>query len=223
MQFSQHHKHKHCVSKLPSYIDHIVIVALTLDIGVKYIYDNLGVMPQKGGEHDRMGTHNYLLKLGNSIYLEVIAVNPDSPKPGRPRWFALDKPGMDAKPKLLTWIVRTEDIKTAKQNSLIEFGNIENMNRADINWLITVPSDGSLPCDGVAPSLIQWQSIIHPAAKLPDLGYSLLRLEGCHQKAEAINTTLRSIDFEGSFSIKQSVKPSLVAYIQTPTGVCRLE
>ena len=98
-----------------SSIDHIVVVASSLDIGIKYVYEKLGVMPQKGGVHEKMGTHNYLLNLGNSTYLEVIAINPDSPKPGRPRWFGLDTIETAAKPRLLTWVARTDDINAAKK------------------------------------------------------------------------------------------------------------
>lgn len=210
---------------MPSFLDHIVITAPTLDMGIQYVCDNLGIMPQKGGEHEKMGTHNYLLKLGHSIYLEVIAINPNSQKPARPRWFDLDNLPLDAKPRLLTWVARTDDIKIARENSLVEFGSIENMSRGDINWRITISPDGSLPCDGVAPSLIQWESSSHPTSKMPDSGCTLIRLEGFHQNAEAIDTTLRSIDFQGPFStkfIESSAKPYLVAHIKTPTGICSL-
>jgi hypothetical protein len=211
---------------LHSSIDHIVIVASSLDSGIKYVHENLGVMPQKGGIHEKMGTHNYLLNLGNSTYLEVIAINPGWPKPDRPRWFALDTLEPGAKPKLLTWIARTDDINLAKKNSLTEPGDIEAMNRADLNWLITIPVDGSLPCDGIAPSLIQWLSIPHPCSKLADSGCSLVSIEGFHSKANAINATLQSIGFKGFFSVTQigeSEEPSLSAYIQTPGGICKLE
>jgi hypothetical protein len=68
----------------PAQIDHIVIASPSLDAGVKYVYETLGVMPQLEGVHTQMGTHNYLLRLGNSTYLEVIAINPDAPKMERP-------------------------------------------------------------------------------------------------------------------------------------------
>ena len=101
-----------------------------------------------------MGTHNSLLRLDNSIYLEVIAINPDAPKPEIPRWFALDTITENANPKLLTRVARTNDIKLATTNSQTFFGDIKPMNRADLNWLITIPADGSLPLNGICPSLI---------------------------------------------------------------------
>jgi len=202
-------------------IDHLVIVSPTLETGVRYVYETLQVRMQKGGIHTKMGTHNALLKLGKTTYLEVIAVNPLLPKPVGARWFALDTLSISANPKLLTWVACTDDIKGATENSSIPFGTIQTMTRGALNWLITIPSGGGLPCDGIAPSLIQWNSKIHPASQLPEEGCSLLRMEGFHPDAEIINTTLQSIGFEGDFSVDPSENSSLVAYIQTPHGVRR--
>jgi hypothetical protein len=213
-------------SNLYSSIDHLVIVSPSLEAGVKYVYETLGVMPDAGGVHTKMGTHNYLLNLGNSTYLEVLAIDPGCPKPNKPRWFTLDSPDTNAKPGLLTWIARTNNIHLATANARLEFGDIEPMNRSDFDWLITIRPDGSLPCHGIAPSLIQWLSERHPSSKLPDSGCSLIRIEGFHQENKIINETLQSIGFNGNFSaknIEQSNKPYLIAYIQTPDGIIKLE
>ena len=45
-------------------IDHIVITAPSLADGMEYVHRALGVVPEPGGGHPRMGTHNALLKLG---------------------------------------------------------------------------------------------------------------------------------------------------------------
>jgi len=213
-------------SKLQSEIDHIVIASPSVDAGVKYVHETLGVKPQFGGVHTRMGTHNYLLRLGDSTYLEVIAINPDAPSLARPRWFALDTLTENSNPKLLTWIARTNDIQLATTNSQTFFGEIEAMNRADFNWLITIPSDGSLPLNGVCPSIIQWLNEPHPASKLSDSGCSLIGIEGYHYDVRKINETLQSIGFEGKFSvspIQQSEKPYFVVFIQTPSGIRKFE
>jgi len=38
-----------------SYLDHITITAPTLEAGAKLVEKVLGVTPQKGGEHPKMG------------------------------------------------------------------------------------------------------------------------------------------------------------------------
>src|SRR5664279_5431405 len=109
---------------MQSHIDHLVIGTYTLEAGRNYVYQTLGIFPEPGGIHTKMGTHNCLLKLGNSIYLEVIAANKDIPKPERPRWFELDEFFPDTNPRLLTWVVRTNSINEAIKKAIFRCGEI---------------------------------------------------------------------------------------------------
>ena len=206
-------------------LDHLVITAPSLEMGIHYLQETLGVMPQPGGIHPRMGTHNALLKLGDSCYLEVIAIKPDEPQAERSRWFDLDKLEADALPRLRNWVARTNDIVKAQAIAPAWFGNIEPMSRGDLSWLISIPADGSLPLDGICPSLIQWLNAPHPATRLTNVGCALLRVEAYHPLAAQVNEMLERIGFEGAFSVSPlhpSEKPYLLAYIQTPTGVRKL-
>lgn len=203
-------------------IDHIVIAAPSLAAGVTYVNRALGVTPQMGGKHPRMGTHNALLRLGEARYLEIIAADPEAPHPDRPLWFQLDQLDANAAPRLATWVARTNDIEAVVRASPLPLGNIEPMSRGQLNWLITVPTDGCLPVQGIAPTLIQWSSEHHPAGTLRDLGCSLVRLEGFHHQAERIAGMLKSLGFEGEFSVSPlspRKQPHLVAHIKTPGGV----
>jgi len=56
-------------------LDHLVIAASSLEQGVDYVRKMLGVDIPFGGVHSAMGTHNHLMQLGNSVFLEVIAIN----------------------------------------------------------------------------------------------------------------------------------------------------
>jgi hypothetical protein len=100
-------------------------------------------------------------------------------------------------------------------------GKIETMTRGSFRWLITVPEDGKLPLQGVAPTLIQWLSDSHPADALEDLGCSLVRFEGFHPRPESVADMLWAIGFEGEFLLSPGA-PSVVAHIQTPAGPRRL-
>ena len=207
------------------YIDHIAITARSLKIGVEYVQNILGVHLQQGGDHHQMGTHNYLLKLGETVYLEVIAVNPHAEAPSRPRWFNLDQQPEDEAPRLATWIVRSEDIRSTLQQCTIPLGNIKPMSRGYLRWLITIPEDDSLPCDGVAPTLIEWNTSKHPASTLKDSGCSLVKLEGFHPEAKKISEMLNSIGFVGDFSVHpldSGTQPYLVAQIFTSSGIVQL-
>jgi len=213
------------VTALRSRIDHIVVTAPSLEVGVDYVRNALGVIPQAGGVHQRMGTHNCLLRLGKTVYLEVISIDPSAPNPGRPRWLELDRKRPNTAPRLATWICRTNDIRAATAVAASCLGDIETMSRGALHWQITIPADGSLPFDGTAPSLIEWSSENHPAESLQDAGCSLLRLEAYHPAAPEISRMLQSIGFEGGFSVQpvsQQQPARLVAHIQTPTGIRQL-
>jgi hypothetical protein len=209
---------------LRSHIDHLVVTAPSLAAGVEYVREALGVAPQAGGEHTLMGTHNCLLKLGEALFLEVLCVNPAAPAPNRPRWFQLDEAESVLQPRLATWVVRTTDIKAALAASPVVSGYVTPMSRGELSWLITIPRNGGLPLQGVAPTIIQWQCP-HPAVQMTDSGCSLLRLEGFHPRARKVQSMLEAIGFQGEFSV--SALPAgdqahLVAYIQTPAGMRRL-
>jgi len=206
----------------PCFIDHIAITAPTLEAGAELINATLGVWPEQGGEHPAMGTFNLLLRLGESIYLEVIACDPDAAKPERPRWFALDDMKIDTPPKLTTWVARTEDIHSTIKNCSEPVGEIEPMSRGKINWLITIPENGSIPVNGGAPALIQWQTEPHPAMKLRDQGLTLIKLQIFHSEPEKLSIFLKSINFEGPVEILQGNESIIVAHIKTPQGIRKL-
>jgi hypothetical protein len=158
-----------------SELDHIVIAAPSLDAGVAWVEERLGARPVPGGQHVAMGTHNALLRLGSRCYLEVIAIDPAGRAPARPRWFALDEPGMQARlaagPALVTWVVRTPSLASACAR-VPDLGEIMPMTRNAFRWKISVPDDGSLAWGGILPTAIQWEEgddglVHHPCDALP--------------------------------------------------------
>src|SRR5580765_6708474 len=94
-------------------LDHITVVAPSLEVGSAYVEAALGVPPGPGRTHPGMATHNLLLALGSDVYLEVISPDPGAAPVGRPRWFGLDHvlPGSNA--RLAAWVASTEDIAQA--------------------------------------------------------------------------------------------------------------
>jgi hypothetical protein len=210
---------------LRSFLDHITVTSPSLESGADFVRQVLGVEPQLGGEHPRMGTHNLLLRLGESMFLEVISPNPKVDPPGRPRWFGLDDLRADTPPRLSTWVARTTDILAAAAACSEPLGNIEPMSRGKLDWLITIPADGSIPADGVGPVLIEWSADDHPAATLHDHGLSLLELKIYHPDPDRIFRMISSINLSARISVSESlpgIAPHLVALIDTPNGVCRL-
>ncbi len=179
--------------------DHFVIAARTLEEGIDYVQSKLGVSLPKGGEHPKMGTHNHLMNLGNT-FLEVIAINPDQQPQRTPRWFNLDSSDMQNKlaqsPQLITWVARTNNIEKAVELTSINLGKIETVSRGDLTWKITVPEDGSLPENGIFPTLIQWPDNVKPWESIQNMGYSFQKLVLSHPASETIQENLKNIGLE---------------------------
>ena len=199
-------------------LDHLVVVAPTLDAGAAWVRAALGAALHPGGRHDRMGTHNRLLRLGPDAYLEVIAADPAAPPPARPRWFGLDALGPDAAPRLAAWVARTGDPDAAVAASPEPLGPVEPMGRGDLAWRLTVPPDGSVPLGGAGPLLIRWDGP-HPAARLPDDGFELLTLAVTHPDPDRVARLLAAVGFAGPVTVAAGGTPKLAAEIRTPAGV----
>ena len=96
-------------------LDHLVVAARTLDEGVAWCRDTLGVEPGPGGKHALMGTHNRVFSIASPAfphaYFEIIAIDTDAPPPGRARWFGLDTLDLRAGPRLIHWVARTSALE----------------------------------------------------------------------------------------------------------------
>jgi hypothetical protein len=176
-------------------LDHLVVAAASLEEGRLFIQERLGLEMQPGGRHERMSTHNCLLRIGTRSYLEVIAVDPDGIKPEVPRWFGLDS--FSGKPRLLHWVARVTSEADLEAVRLPENGPIHAMTRGSFSWRITIPSDGNLPGGGLIPTLIAWDSdSSHPCDLLRPNDCSLVRLEGTHPEVDRIARGLLELGLE---------------------------
>jgi hypothetical protein len=71
-------------------LDHISVIAPSLAEGVSHVRACLDLDVPFGQRHGYMGTYNHLLQLGDTVYLEIVALDPEADGPGHPRWFGLD-------------------------------------------------------------------------------------------------------------------------------------
>ena len=178
----------------------------------------LGEKFLSGGDHHVMGTHNRVMGLSDRHYLEVISIAPHLPKPERPRWFNLDT--FDGQPRLITWVVRTDDLEVFCRHYPAMFGDIVEMSRGDLTWRITVPQDGSLVEGGVLPMVIEWPKGVHPTTNLAEQGMRLDRLVLNHPNPQKIIGLLKVL---GGTRLLETVRvesgaPSLKAMIYSPSG-----
>ncbi|MBU6312883.1 MAG: tetratricopeptide repeat protein [Actinomycetales bacterium] len=196
-------------------IDHLVVVAPDLASGAGLVEQALGVEPAPGGPHEQMGTHNLVLRTGDSTYLEVIAVDPDADPPGHARWFALDGPVPE--PTLALWVARSGDVVSTAARAREPLGPVEALSRGEISWRLTLPTDGSVPLDGLGPLVLQWDGA-SAATRLPESPIRLVSLTIAHPDAERVRAQLLSLGLAGPVTVQQDLVPHLIASFDTPSG-----
>lgn len=208
-------------------LDHLVVAARTLDEGAAWCEATLGVVPGPGGRHALMGTHNRLLALGgprfSRAYLEIIAIDPEAPPPGRPRWFGLDTPALQAAiaeaPRLVHVVARSPNLDMHRWG-LMACGFDPGTTRAaeretpagPLRWRITIPDDGLPRCGGALPTLIEWGAV-HPVDTMapPVLALERLLLRGLPaQPAQVLR--LRGVERD------DTPGPAIEAVLDTPRG-----
>jgi len=196
-------------------LDHLVIAAPSLEQGVVWAEEMLGVTPAPGGKHALMGTHNRLLALAGwpDAYLEIIAIDPDAPPPGRARWFGLDDPVQT--PRLVHFVARSNNLDMHRWGLVaagFDPGNTLAAQRDNLRWRMTVRDDGKPLAGGALPTLLEWQSR-HPAASLPPSGITLesLTLRGLPPQAAEVLRLQRVI-------LQPLPGPALEARLITPRG-----
>lgn len=210
---------------LQTRIDHLVFAARSLDEGVAWCREHLGVEPAGGGEHVLMGTHNRVFRVDapgfERAYFEIIAINPAAPAPGRARWFDFDDERMQAAltkgPMLVHFVARTNDIERAVSALAaqgIDRGAVIPVQRGNLRWKMTVREDGQRLFGGALPTLIQWDGP-HPCDSLPASGAKLAALAITHPQANVLRAAYDAIGLvdvnlrDGAASIQADLSTTL--------------
>ena len=143
-------------------LDHIVFAASTLEEGTSFIENKLQVKLSGIGYHKDMGTHNRVVKINQSVYLEVISIDPDSDAKPK-RWFNLDCPKLQSKlrksPQVIGFVIESDNEKILKY-----YEPFFRASRGEYKWQFSMPSTKNNDLvdqtyrNGVMPSLIKWEN-----------------------------------------------------------------
>ena len=204
-------------------IDHIVYAAPNLETGMDTIEALLGVRPVKGGRHPLYGTHNALLSLGDSIYLEIIAPDPGLEAPANGR---LLQEHFGENPHIATWVLRSAQIEKdaafARKNGVmvgrVSSGQREKPDGTILSWQLTDPY--ALPFDGAIPFLISWGKTPHPAGSVPKAG-QLIGLAISHPDAPKLIQQLDILGIHTTVTSSREVK--IKARIQIDERIVMIE
>ena len=201
-------------------IDHVVIGASALEQGRGVLKRKLGIEIPRGGKHDAMSTHNCVVQTGNNSFLELIAVDPEAPDPGRTRWFSLDskvtQTRLGAAPRALCWVVSTQDLDATVAASPVDLGEVLHLSRGDLSWRLTVPQNGSLPEDGLLPAFIEWPPGPHPSQKMEDLGVRIIKIQLGHPQPEKLSAMLKALNADHLAEIHKSLEPAISFLLYSP-------
>ena len=174
-------------------LDHVVFGCLDLEAGARALTEVFGAPPAGRGRHGAMSTHNALWNMGEA-YFELVAIDPDAPPPGRPRWFGLDEAETRARlaagPRFLTWVAATDDAPALAARAPKPFGAPEDFARDDLRWRMAVPLDGAPPMSGCFPAPIEWIAGVHPARRLGDQGLRCRALTISHPDISLLEAAL---------------------------------
>jgi hypothetical protein len=204
-------------------LDHIAVIAPDLQVGVDWVAECLGVVPPPGGAHGEMGTHNHLLRLGGSLFLEVIAANPAAARPPHRRWFGLDDQVAVAARwrdgrRLVGMVARTDDLPACIASAPDLLGKPMRITRGARSWMFGVRHDGALPLQGAVPHVMDWGAAGPAVIAMPDLGCCLLSLVAEVADPAATRAVHTRMGFENGPELRQGL-PRLIAAIETPSGV----
>jgi len=208
-------------------LDHLTVIAPTLAEGVSHVQDCLGLDVPFGTRHDYMGTHNHRLQLGNSVYLEIVALDPLGIEPDRARWFGLDyqeqvRADWDAGRRLRGWVANTNAMDVVVLTLGEAVGEKVSLPTVDPTFAFTIPKDGSLPLDGAAPSIIDHRGDTSYIASIPDLGARLQSFTLEHPDSSNIAAFYREVSIENPPVVIQGPEVRYRALIQTPAGLKEL-
>jgi len=203
-------------------IDHFAIGCSSLEAGVTALKKSLGVEVPPGSKHDLMSTHNCVMQSGNESFLELIAIDPDAPDPGRTRWFSLDDPNTTARlaerPRALCWVVSTDNLDEIVKSSPVDLGEIVTFVRGERSWRLTVPTDGHLPENALLPAFIEWSPGPHPSTAQQDLGIALNKVVLTHPNPDSISELLVKLKADHLATVKPGKTAALSFELSTPQG-----
>jgi hypothetical protein len=199
-------------------IDHLVYAVPDLDGACDDLQRRLGVRPSPGGKHTSRGTHNALLDLGDSAYLEVIGPDPEQPAPERPRPFGIDNLAV---PRLVTWASKAPDIEARVRDARaagFDPGDARAMSRqrpdgVTLSWKLTQREE--LAGDGLVPFLIDWGDTPHPAATAAK-GCRLVLFRAEHPRPEQVARLIAAVGEE--LEVREGPHPRLIAEVACPRG-----
>ena len=206
--------------------DHLSVIAPSLAEGVDHVRDCLGMDIPLGGTHPEMGTHNHVLRLGEEIYMEVIAVDPGAAPPQGPRWFGLDDPetvrsDWENGLRLRGWVARSDDIDALLADHAGLFCGKTRVSRDGEHCEFSLRPDGGLPLGGLLPSVIDRGGRNPDTARMEDQGAGLHDFVLEHPSPAEITALYEMLRIRNAPRVQEGPSVRYTATIETSAWIRR--
>jgi hypothetical protein len=203
-------------------VDHLVYATPDLETTVAELERQLGVRATPGGQHIGRGTHNALIALGPSSYIEIVGPDPAQSGYATPRWFGID--GL-AVARLVGWAAKGVELERLVERAArrgVQLGPVDSGSRqrpdgVALRWQFTDPT--TVVGDGVVPFFIDWGASPHPSATAAS-GPLLVGLRAEHPDPEGVRRILRALDVD--LLVQRGERPALFAKVRTAAGQVEL-
>jgi len=174
-------------------LDHVVLICADLQRTSTWISEETGVEPTYGGVHSTGGTHNALLRLSATCYLEILA--PTGPcVPDESEWARLARAA--SAPRVLTYCCRAAHPLTELAGAFAALGWRDTQmidgarirpDGSRVRWRVLISAGN--PFGFAFPFFIDWLGSPHPSESLGATGQAgRLRLAAeCRNVASTIN------------------------------------
>lgn len=195
---------------------------------IKSFEELTGVVPNCGGVHESLGTHNAVVALGEGAYFEILCRDPAQPSPPR-LWMGMESLGTS--PTMLTWAADracelAEAVSSARAKGY-DPGHAEDFQRMKpdgslLQWSLAYRHYTRAQMgagSGIVPFLIDWKGSVSPAATAP-VGCELVELRAEAVDVPAVGQHLRALGIDpADINLKEGVADRLVAVLRTPNGI----
>jgi Glyoxalase-like domain len=169
-----------------------------------------------------MGTHSYYLSLGQSVTLELVAIDPAAAAPQHPRYYGLDTVDVieriSQRPRLIGWVARSAALSALQARIGGLLGDIHQIS-VPSSCLVTSPADGYPIEGGLIPQMLE--EIVSPEV-LRDQGIRFTWMEAAHPNPAKVNYLLGELGLANSLVLTTTAPyagMTMCAYLDTPNGV----
>lgn len=206
-------------------IDHFMIAANDLDRLADHFTRLTGVPVAGGGSHPDLGTRNKLIATTSSVYLELIAPDPNLSA----RSDLLDVIEQIGEPVVHRMIVlgRLSDfpaIVQAYERAGVP-AVVRPLSRATasgdvLRWHLLMPAAAN-EFGIFAPLFIDWGDAMHPSRSLPSAPCTLADVRATHPQGERVQALWKEIGFD--MPLQQGPEARLSIVLDTPKGTVELQ